>query len=64
MITTYQTLNQDFPKRHKKSKKVDDFIEGDRKLGALARNEWWRVILDEAQFIRNRCASLSIRASI
>ncbi|GJE92995.1 SNF2 family N-terminal domain-containing protein [Phanerochaete sordida] len=53
IITTYQTLNMDFA--------TPDDVEEDEKLewviengGPLARMKWYRVITDEAQFIRNR----------
>ncbi|EKM52744.1 uncharacterized protein PHACADRAFT_211962 [Phanerochaete carnosa HHB-10118-sp] len=53
IITTYQTLNTDFA--------TPDGIENDEELrwlldngGPLARMKWYRVIADEAQFIRNR----------
>ncbi|KII90213.1 hypothetical protein PLICRDRAFT_53299 [Plicaturopsis crispa FD-325 SS-3] len=53
IITTYQTLNSDFI--------TPDDLEDDEesdwlasKGGVLARMKWYRAILDEAQFIRNR----------
>ncbi|KAF9518340.1 hypothetical protein BS47DRAFT_1389234 [Hydnum rufescens UP504] len=59
VITTYTTLCGDFPK--KKKKKNDDFLVGeddeddwDKPTGPLGRTAWHRVVLDEAQIIRNR----------
>ncbi|KII82945.1 hypothetical protein PLICRDRAFT_58597 [Plicaturopsis crispa FD-325 SS-3] len=53
IVTTYQTLNSDFI--------TPDDLEDDEesdwlasKGGVLARMKWYRAILDEAQFIRNR----------
>ncbi|KAI0669018.1 SNF2 family N-terminal domain-containing protein [Trametes maxima] len=53
IITTYQTLNLDFS--------IPNDLDGDEELqylrnhgGPLSRTRWHRVILDEAQFIRNR----------
>ncbi|KAG8783789.1 hypothetical protein FRC12_019356 [Ceratobasidium sp. 428] len=83
IITTFQTLTNEFPaddeelkKRSKKKKKAkrddDGFIisdsEDDKKrnkksngYGPLATTAWYRVVLDEAQNIRNR-ATRSSRA--
>ncbi|KAI0640983.1 SNF2 family N-terminal domain-containing protein [Trametes meyenii] len=53
IITTYQTLNLDFS--------IPNDLDSDDELqylrdhgGPLSRTRWYRVILDEAQFIRNR----------
>ncbi|KDQ52340.1 hypothetical protein JAAARDRAFT_210552 [Jaapia argillacea MUCL 33604] len=53
IITTYQTLNLDLA--------VPKDVEADEKFkwlmdngGILARMTWYRVVLDEAQFVRNR----------
>ncbi|CAL1697769.1 unnamed protein product [Somion occarium] len=58
IITTYQTLNMDFG--------VPDDINPDEEMewlaengGVLARMKWYRIITDEAQFIRNRATRSS-----
>ncbi|KAI0819841.1 SNF2 family N-terminal domain-containing protein [Trametes gibbosa] len=54
IVTTYHTLNLDFSV----PSDIDDSDEEMRWLrdngGPLSRMRWYRVILDEAQFIRNR----------
>ncbi|KZP27972.1 hypothetical protein FIBSPDRAFT_917816 [Athelia psychrophila] len=53
VITTYQTLNTDFAI----PEDVDSFDEKEWLVnngGLLARAKWFRVVLDEAQFVRNR----------
>ncbi|KAH7105900.1 SNF2 family N-terminal domain-containing protein [Auriculariales sp. MPI-PUGE-AT-0066] len=37
--------------------------EDSRKIGPLAKTKWWRVILDEAQFVRNRNTVSSINVA-
>ncbi|SCV68458.1 BQ2448_579 [Microbotryum intermedium] len=69
VITTYQTLAMDYPdeeagvrkikrEQKKKGRPIDDETIGDllalRPRGPLLQRSWWRVILDEVQFIRNR----------
>ncbi|KIP06767.1 hypothetical protein PHLGIDRAFT_30351 [Phlebiopsis gigantea 11061_1 CR5-6] len=53
IITTYQTLNLDFstPDSVEEDEKLDWLIENG---GPLSRMKWYRVITDEAQYIRNR----------
>ncbi|TFK47207.1 hypothetical protein OE88DRAFT_1811381 [Heliocybe sulcata] len=53
IITTYQTLNQDFniPSDIPEEEELDWLAENG---GIPSRMHWYRVILDEAQFIRNR----------
>lgn len=58
IITTYHTLNSDFA--------MPDDVESGGELqwlldngGLLARMRWYRVILDESQFIRNRATRSS-----
>ncbi|KZT24992.1 hypothetical protein NEOLEDRAFT_1156494 [Neolentinus lepideus HHB14362 ss-1] len=53
IITTYQTLNVDFavPTDVPQEEELDWLAENG---GLLSRMQWYRVILDEAQFIRNR----------
>ncbi|TRM63219.1 SNF2 family N-terminal domain-containing protein [Schizophyllum amplum] len=59
VITSYQTLCQDFviPKGLE-DWEVEDFIE--KKGGLLARTQFFRVIADEAQYIRNRSTQSSL----
>ncbi|KAI0691058.1 SNF2 family N-terminal domain-containing protein [Cytidiella melzeri] len=53
IITTYQTLSNDFSAPS--SVDPEDVFEwAIENGGPLARMEWFRVIVDEAQFIRNR----------
>ncbi|KAI0255631.1 SNF2 family N-terminal domain-containing protein [Lactifluus subvellereus] len=59
IITTYQTLNLDFVIK-------DPNVDVDQEAewlaehgGLLARMKWYRVVLDEAQFIRNRATRAS-----
>ncbi|OJT08730.1 hypothetical protein TRAPUB_340 [Trametes pubescens] len=54
VITTYQTLNLDFnvPSDLEDSDEEMQWIRDNG--GPLSRMRWYRVILDEAQFIRNR----------
>ncbi|KAF8486693.1 SNF2 family N-terminal domain-containing protein [Gautieria morchelliformis] len=61
VITTYQTLCADFPKDKKdKEKDGDDTMEdAPGLLGPLAATLWHRVVLDEAQCIRNRVTRTS-----
>ncbi|KAI9435461.1 SNF2 family N-terminal domain-containing protein [Lactarius indigo] len=54
IITTYHTLIQDFVI---KDPNVDP--EDEIECGLLARMKWHRVVLDEAQFIRNRTTRAS-----
>ncbi|KAI0798158.1 SNF2 family N-terminal domain-containing protein [Abortiporus biennis] len=58
IITTYQTLNLDFAVPGD----VEEYEEMDwlyQNGGHLARMKWYRVITDEAQFIRNRATRSS-----
>ncbi|KZV96448.1 hypothetical protein EXIGLDRAFT_733361 [Exidia glandulosa HHB12029] len=65
VITTYATLGHCFAKLKKeRGKKAQDYIDDEeRKIGPLAKTTWWRIILDEAQFIRNRLTTASINVS-
>ncbi|KAL6299805.1 SNF2 family N-terminal domain-containing protein [Sparassis latifolia] len=53
VITTYHTLNSDFavPSDVESSDEMDWIVTNG---GLMARMKWFRVVLDEAQFIRNR----------
>ncbi|KAM5537320.1 hypothetical protein V8D89_009050 [Ganoderma adspersum] len=58
VITTYHTLNLDFS--------IPDDVENDEELdwlrdngGPMSQVKWFRVVLDEAQFIRNRSTRCS-----
>ncbi|EPQ55741.1 P-loop containing nucleoside triphosphate hydrolase protein [Gloeophyllum trabeum ATCC 11539] len=53
IITTYQTLNMDFavPSDVADDEEAEWLAENG---GLLSRMQWFRIILDEAQFIRNR----------
>ncbi|KAG5722870.1 hypothetical protein E4T56_gene17893, partial [Termitomyces sp. T112] len=59
IVTTYQTLNQDFciPKDVNPSEEVEWLADNG---GILARAEFYRTVADEAQFIRNRATRSSI----
>ncbi|TDL15102.1 hypothetical protein BD410DRAFT_796684 [Rickenella mellea] len=78
VITTYQTLNMDFPKLKKDNKgqeidgAVEEADEGSddedpdtrkRQWGVLAKVKWYRVVIDEAQNIRNRSTRISINCA-
>ncbi|EJD48096.1 hypothetical protein AURDEDRAFT_113300 [Auricularia subglabra TFB-10046 SS5] len=65
VITTYGTLNSEFEKLvREKGKKAHDYIDDEtRRTGPLAKTRWWRVVLDEAQFIRNRLTVASINTA-
>ncbi|THH13318.1 hypothetical protein EW146_g6890 [Bondarzewia mesenterica] len=59
IITTYQTLNLEFTV---KDPDVEEYEELDWLLqygGLLAKMKWYRIVLDEAQFIRNRATRSS-----
>ncbi|PCH42875.1 hypothetical protein WOLCODRAFT_102715 [Wolfiporia cocos MD-104 SS10] len=53
IITTYHTLNSDFsiPEDVESGQEMEYLVKNG---GVLARMKWYRVILDEAQFVRNR----------
>ena len=58
IITTYQTLNLEYS--------VPPDVEDDERIawlqdhgGVLTRMKWYRVILDEAHFVRNRSTNAS-----
>ena len=58
ILTTYQTLNIEYA--------VPPDVEDDERLayladygGILTKMKWYRVILDEAHFVRNRSTSAS-----
>ncbi|KAL7416498.1 SNF2 family N-terminal domain-containing protein [Mrakia frigida] len=70
VITTYGTLVSEFPKPKKKKKKAprvnsdgevesDDAVQPRQIYGPLAQIEWFRIILDEAQNIRNKATRTS-----
>ncbi|KAI4522550.1 hypothetical protein K525DRAFT_255497 [Schizophyllum commune Loenen D] len=59
VITSYQTLNQDFAvPKGLNDWDTEQWLE--KKGGLLARTEFFRVIADEAQFIRNRSTQASL----
>ncbi|CCL99823.1 uncharacterized protein FIBRA_01847 [Fibroporia radiculosa] len=83
VITTYQTLNQDFPMDDVDDLKELQMLLDQRcvraagyvprsfsdptifaKSGVLARHKWYRVVLDEAQFIRNRATRSSVAVAM
>ncbi|KAH9921663.1 P-loop containing nucleoside triphosphate hydrolase protein [Fomitopsis serialis] len=53
IITTYQTLCQDFaiPSDIESEDEMDYLLDNG---GLMSRMKWYRVILDESQFVRNR----------
>ncbi|KAI0032009.1 P-loop containing nucleoside triphosphate hydrolase protein [Vararia minispora EC-137] len=57
IITSYQTLNLDFgrPDDDMDDKEWEHWVQ--RYGGVLARMKWYRVVLDEAHFVRNRSVS-------
>ncbi|KIJ44978.1 hypothetical protein M422DRAFT_167577, partial [Sphaerobolus stellatus SS14] len=57
VIMTYHTLLQDFPKAKKKEDQGD--MAQDEAWGPLAKTKWYRIVLDEAQIIRNRATRAS-----
>ena len=69
VLTSYGTLVAEFPKLKKKKgkKKVnsdgeeesDDAVQSREVYGPLATIEWFRIILDEAQNIRNKNTRVS-----
>ncbi|KAF8507571.1 SNF2 family N-terminal domain-containing protein, partial [Hysterangium stoloniferum] len=61
VITTYQTLYADFPKKKKVEGEPDDDSSDEdiESWGPLAKTAWHRVVLDEAQCIRNRATRSS-----
>ncbi|KAL1746595.1 P-loop containing nucleoside triphosphate hydrolase protein [Schizophyllum fasciatum] len=59
VITSYQTLNQDFSvPKGLDDWETENYLE--KKGGVLARTQFFRVIADEAQFIRNRSTQASL----
>ncbi|KAI0070881.1 hypothetical protein K474DRAFT_1737680 [Panus rudis PR-1116 ss-1] len=63
IITTYHTLNQDFA--IPSNVDPEDELEWVwNKGGPMARAKWYRVIADEAQFIRNRATRSSKAAAM
>ncbi|KAI0776649.1 SNF2 family N-terminal domain-containing protein [Trametes elegans] len=54
VITTYQTLNMDFPVPPDAADSDEGMEYIREKGGPLSRMKFYRIILDEAQFIRNR----------
>ncbi|ORX98845.1 hypothetical protein K493DRAFT_257864 [Basidiobolus meristosporus CBS 931.73] len=64
VITTYNVVASEYTKESKK--KDDDVPKAKSKLGPLYQMKWYRVVLDEAQTIKNKstrsaqgCSSLS-----
>ncbi|KAI9457065.1 SNF2 family N-terminal domain-containing protein [Russula earlei] len=60
IITTYQTLCLDFVIKDPHVEPDDEAQWLTQHGGVLARMKWYRVVLDEAQFIRNRATRASI----
>ncbi|RDX49056.1 hypothetical protein OH76DRAFT_1483538 [Lentinus brumalis] len=58
VITTYHTLNQDFniPKDLESGDELEHIKDNG---GPMSQTQWYRVILDEAQFVRNRSTRCS-----
>ncbi|KDQ15470.1 hypothetical protein BOTBODRAFT_31794 [Botryobasidium botryosum FD-172 SS1] len=77
VLTTYQTLNFEFPKKKKKAagnplertpdEILDDLDDEDggnwSDWGPIAKTPWHRIVLDEAQYIRNRSTRASINVA-
>ncbi|KAH9990105.1 SNF2 family N-terminal domain-containing protein [Russula vinacea] len=59
IITTYQTLCLDFVIKDPYVEPEDEARYLAEQGGLLARMKWYRVVLDEAQFIRNRATRAS-----
>ncbi|KAH9054910.1 SNF2 family DNA-dependent ATPase [Lactarius vividus] len=59
IITTYHTLVQDFVIKDPNVDPEDEIEWLSKHGGLLARMKWYRVVLDEAQFIRNRTTRAS-----
>ncbi|KAH9017389.1 SNF2 family DNA-dependent ATPase [Lactarius pseudohatsudake] len=59
IITTYHTLVQDFVIKDPNVDPEDEIEWLSEHGGLLARMKWFRVVLDEAQFIRNRTTRAS-----
>ncbi|KZO98477.1 hypothetical protein CALVIDRAFT_24180 [Calocera viscosa TUFC12733] len=65
VLTTYSTLAMDLPPTAvlKAKDSPEDELENPHKCGPLLKAKWYRIVLDEAQIIRNRTTRTSSAAA-